>query len=198
MADWTYRELSDLRVSDKVMGYAKVSEGGPQYQLVSTKVQDIGVIVVDLSVDHVFRVTLTDGTQLVCNAEQRFWIDRMRNGKVWKVPSAPGRDTNYLPAEAINKGHLIRGRGQEIIEWIDGQKPWPFLINVSPWLPGDVDSSLDNTRQISPRMRKEMPHVMQGSRIEVVNVETGSATTFRSILTHSGNFIVEGVIARSE
>jgi hypothetical protein len=159
LPDWSYTVAQDVKIGQEVMGYTKVDDGS--FQLVPTK-----VLKADLYTDTIygqrhqtFRITFVhDGfglrnqsTTIVCGRDQKIWQDRLRNGKVWKVPARRGVDVDYTRASLLREGHLLRGIGQNCFP-PDNTEEWKIGYNFGVL----SDTSQGDPSQIGPASSNEI------------------------------------------
>jgi hypothetical protein len=113
MADWTVKPISQVKEGELILGYSKEDNGLTNSLSVARVIGLTATLVPahESSSINTFRFIFKDGTRIICDRAQKFWTDRMRNGKVWKTPARPGVDTDYSRALLLREGHFIRGVG---------------------------------------------------------------------------------------
>lgn len=115
MHDLTQKPIELLSAGDVVLGYARVNqqtEDGP-LRLVSTPV----VAVRSLGLQETVKITLDDGTELLCSEDHRWWVEKLlRSGWVHKSSKKRwrGLEGNYKEAREIQAGWHIKGFGLSV------------------------------------------------------------------------------------
>lgn len=128
MADWSVQELPSIREGDMIMGYAKAPEG-LTYQLLPSSVISLYSSFDSGESSRTFRFLFKEGTRIICDQSQKFWIDRIRNGRVWTPPAKPGFDPYFTRSILIRAGHQLRGVGRSFAT-PESNEEWQFGYNM--------------------------------------------------------------------
>jgi len=75
--------IENLTPGDAILGYARIAsvDEGP-LRLVPAVVEAVR----QLPAQSTLRLSLDDGTSIVCSSEHRWWTEQLRHGWVWKSP----------------------------------------------------------------------------------------------------------------
>lgn len=103
--------IEDLRPGDKVVGYARLNDKkcGP-LRTVEAEVLDTR----HTGTKPTFAIHFEDGTVLHATEDHRLWVEKLRNGWVWKSPKRPGLEGNYREVRELRPGMYVKGPGKRL------------------------------------------------------------------------------------
>jgi 7-carboxy-7-deazaguanine synthase len=176
--DLTQKPIELLKSGDIVLGYARINTtvtNGP-LRLVPTPV----VAVRSMGLEPTLRLMLDDGTELVCSRDHRWWVERIRNGWVWKSPRRRGLEGNYREAQNIRLGDFIKGMGRAICQ----------PDETDTWKRGYLLRCAHKRAAAACRGINQQRH-------RVVSIETGPTIPLYDIQTGTGNFLANGMVSHN-
>lgn len=111
MADWTYRNIEDVRVGDMVVGYAF----GGKTTLVPTK-----VVATNVRRAEATRYTLASGKTTECTPDHKWWAQRSgQDGHKQYAPLGTGRKSDLKRLYRITRDHVP-----------DADPRWQYLAGI--------------------------------------------------------------------
>lgn len=113
LADLTTRPVEEIEPGDAVLGYARIGVATMEpLRLVPAVVEAVRAV----EAEECVKLSLDDGTELVCSPEHRWWVEQLRaNGEVFKATRRRGLEGNYREAKDIQPGSLLKGSGSEML-----------------------------------------------------------------------------------